>query len=221
MKTFNQALLKFQALTWRERLMAVAAVLAVLYFAVDLTLLGPQVARSKALQQQITQQKTELDALMKVMASAAGSQPKDAVARVRAERDELRDKMTQAEPLIVEAATGAPLGELIRAMIVATPGVTLVSLKTLPAEVFYDYKPAPASGAQQNAAAPRLTLYKQGVEVVVKGNYPALVQYLQRLQRSPNRMYWAAAKLDVGTYPDATLSVTIFRLSNRAESPLG
>ena len=221
MKTFNRVLLKFQALTWRERLMAVAAVFAVLYFAVDLTLLGPQLARSKALQQQITQQKTELGALMKVMAGAASSQPKDALAKARAERDELRDKMTQAESLVAEAATGAPLGELIRAMIGATPGLTLVSLKTLQADVFYDYKPGPASGAQQSAAAPRLTLYKQGVEAVVKGNYPTLVQYLQRLQRSPNRMYWAGIKLDVGTYPDATLSVTIFRLSNRAESPLG
>lgn len=219
MKKFKQALLKFQALTLRERLMAVAAVLVVLFFLADWAVLGPQRNRNKAAQEQIGQQKIELDALTQVMAELAGSQQVDVLAKDRAERDDLRARVAEAESFIGQATNGAPLGEVIRAMISATPGLTLVSLKTLPVEVFY--KPGAASGAQPNAAAPKLTLYKHGVEVAIKGKYLALLPYLQSLQRNPNRRFWASVKLDVATYPEATLRMTVYTLSERAESPLG
>jgi MSHA biogenesis protein MshJ len=59
------------------------------------------------------------------------------------------------------------------------------------------------------------------VEVVVRGPYPALVAYLQTLQRNPNRIFWAKVRLDVATYPQAVLMLTVYTVSNRAESPLG
>ena len=220
MKKFKQALLTFQALSLRERLLAVAAVVVVLYFLFDFALLGPQRAKHKVLQQQIAQQKVERDALAQVLAAGvADNKQVDGFARERAERDDLRARVAEAEAFIAQAANGAHLGEVIRAMTVSTPGLTLVSLKTLPAEVFY--KPAAAAGAKPNDAAPKLTLYKHGVDVAIKGKYLALVPYLQKLERNPNRMFWANVKLDVGTYPDATLRMTIYTLSEQAESPLG
>ena len=89
------------------------------------------------------------------------------------------------------------------------------------------YRPAAAPGAQPAASAPtpvtppQLTLYKRGVEVAVKGKYPALLAYLQSLQRNPNRMFWSSVKLDVAAYPDETLRMIIYALSDRADAPLG
>jgi len=247
MKQIKQALLQFQALSLRERLMAVGATLVVLFFLTDFALLGPQRKQTKALQQQIAQQRTELDALTKVMAAAtANTQAADALVRERAVRDELRATVTQAEPFIAQTASGAALGEVMRAMIGARAGLKLVSLKTLPPEVFYKpqapapdakanpgvskakpTKPgapkqtAPADSIQSGAPVPQLTLYRLGVDVVVKGNYPSLLAYLQSLQGNPNRMFWASVKLDVTAYPEATLKMTIYTLSDRAEAPLG
>lgn len=223
MKKFKQALLTFQALSLRERVLAVAAVVVVLYFLFDFALIGPQRAKSKVLQQQIAQQKVERDALAQVLAAGvADNKQGDGLAKERAERDDLRTRVAEAEAFLAQAANGAHLDEVLRAMISATPGLTLVSLRTLPAEVFY--KPGvavAAAGANPNEAAPKLTLYKQGVDVAIKGKYLALVPYLQKLERSPNRMFWANVKLDVGTYPEATLRMTIYTLSEQAESPLG
>ena len=228
MKRFKQALLKFQALALREQLLLTAAAVVVLYFLLDWALLTPQLKENKALPQQIAQQKIELDGLTKVMAiEAPDGNNVDGLAKQRAERDDLRAKVAQAESFIAQAANGAPLGEMLRAMIVARPDLTLVSLKTLPAEVFYKPPPAAAPGAQPAASAPTpvtpppLTLYKHGVEVAVKGKYPALLAYLQGLQRNPNRMFWSSVKLDVAAYPDETLRLIIYTLSERADAPLG
>jgi len=228
MKQFKQALLKFEALSLRERLMTVAATLVVLFFLTDFALLGPQRNRNKALQQQIAQQKIDLDGLISVVAVGAADKTQgDALAKVRGERDDLRARMAQAEAFLGQSAKGATVSELIRIMIDARPDLTLVSLKTLPAEVFF--KPAvppvvpakAAAAAQPAAAAPQMTLYKHGVEVAIKGTYPALLSYLQSLQNNPNKIFWPGVKLDVATYPEATLRMTIYTLSDHAESPLG
>ena len=228
MNKLNQILLKFQALSLRERVMAVAATIVVLYFLNDFALLAPQQKETKALQQQVNQQKMELDALTKVMiGGATDTRPGDALLRERAERDELRARVAQAESLIGQSTGNAPLSELIRRMIGARPDLKLASMKTLPAEVFFksaapSAAPAKAaSAAQPGVAAPALTLYKHGVEVAVKGSYPALLSYLQGLQRNPNRLVWASVKLDVVTYPEATLKMTVYTLSDSAASPLG
>lgn len=225
MKYLKPALLKFQALTRREQLMAVLVVIVVLSFLADLALFGPQRNKSKVLQQQIAQQKIELNALSKVIAETSSSLSPDGLSRERAERDDLRARLAQAESLIGGVAHDAPLSEVLRAMIMARPELTLLSLKTLPPEMFYR-APVAVSGAQRNAAQPtataaQLSLYKHGVEVAVKGSYLTLLPYLQNLQHHPNRLFWANVKLEVLTYPEATLKMTIYTLSDRPESPLG
>lgn len=227
MNIFKQALLKFQALSLRERMLVVMAMLVGLFLLTDWAVLGPQRSKNKVLQQQIAQQKTDLDAMAKVIAESAANQKVDTLVKERLERDDLRAKLAQAESFIGTSASQVRLGETLRAMIGGTPDLTLVSLKTMPAEVFYappaapKSQPSAASGSKPNPPAPQLTLYKHGVDVTMKGKYPALLSYLQSLQRSPNRMFWFNVKLDVGTYPEASLRITIYTLSDRAESPLG
>jgi len=225
MNKFTQSLLKFQALTLRERLMAVAAVIAVLVFLIDVAFLGPQRQRNKALQQQIAQQRIEVGALSKAIAALAGGEPVNALVKERAERDGLRATVAQAESFVGQSATGVPFGELISAMIRATPGLALVSLRTLPAEVFYQSpaaaQPKPGAPKQADQTPPMTTLYKHGLDVAVKGKYPDLLSYLRSVPGKSNRMFWSSVKLDVAVYPEATLRMTIYILSDRAESPLG
>lgn len=220
MKNLKQALLKYQALTLRERLMVVATVLVILSFLADLVLFGPQRRNSAALQQQIAQQKVTLGALTKVLVETSGAQTADGLGKERAERDELRARVAQAESLIGLVSNATPLGEVLRVMLVARPDLSLVSLKTLPPEVFYR-APVAVSGAQGKAGAPALSLYKHGIEVAVKGNYLALLPYLESLQHNPYRIFWTSVKLEVATYPETTLKMMLYTLSDRPDSPLG
>jgi MSHA biogenesis protein MshJ len=124
------------------------------------------------------------------------------------------------------------MGDVVRAMIAAKPGLTLVSLRTLPVEQFYQppAPPAPAAGASAAASAPVAhaaasvsvpPLYKHGIEVTVQGSYPALVAYMQQLERSGSSMFWGNVTLDVVGHPEARLKMSVFTLSPRPEQPLG
>ena len=56
-------------------------------------------------------------------------------------------------------------------------------------------------------------IYKHGVEIVVQGKYLDMMSYMVALEAMPWQLYWGRAKMHVETYPEATLSLTLFTLS--------
>ncbi len=235
MKQLNRLFRLFAALSLRERLLAVAALVGAIYFVMDLTVLRPQYTEAKALREKRVQQEAELATLTKALQPLAATAATDPLAAQRAERDKLRLTYAQAESVISKASGDVRLGELIRTMIAAKPGLTLVSLKTVPPQIFFKSVSLPttaapvagpasapmpaASSASSEVATSLPNLYKHGVDATVRGNYLTLVSYLQGLERNPN-VYWGPVKVDVVTYPDATLNFAIYTLSARPELPL-
>jgi MSHA biogenesis protein MshJ len=77
-----------------------------------------------------------------------------------------------------------------------------------------------SAGAAGPAAAqvePLPTLYKHGIEVTLRGDYPNLVAYMRELERNTKGVFWGDVKLSVAAYPEATLTMTIHTLSARPE----
>lgn len=99
----------------------------------------------------------------------------------------------------------------------------LVSLKTLPATSILDTQEqsehsgvALQPGVVKENAVPapeNILVYKHGVELVIRGSYSDLHQYLARLESLPWRMFWGKAELKVEEYPRAALTLTLFTLS--------
>src|SRR5450830_1668505 len=102
----------------------------------------------------------------------------------------------------------------------------LVSLTKLPIQSVSTATPAAAATAGQPAGAvaaaaalpvppaqPNDVVYKHGVEIVVEGGYPELMDYLDQLERLPVRVIWGNLKLQVDAYPRTTMSLTIYTLS--------
>ena len=232
MKYLNPLLVQFKALNTRERLLTIAAFLGVIYFIFDFALIRPQTTQAKQLRQKIEQQDTELVVATQALQALAAASAADPLARQRAQRDAMRATFAEAEALMGRVAVDVRMGDVVRAMIAAKPGLTLVSLRTLPVEQFYQppAPPAPAAGASAAASAPAAPaaasvsvppLYKHGIEVTVQGSYPALVAYMQQLERSGSSMFWGNVTLDVVAHPDARLKMSVFTLSPRPEQPLG
>src|SRR4029453_13202177 len=119
-------------------------------------------------------------------------------------------------------------------------------LKTLPAEMVFSpsmIKPAkaaaPARGvptARGSASAPGLPraplqpstvkaaggeniIYRHRAELTVTGNFGTLLGYLQTLQRLPGDLHWNSLQLDVAGYPQASVRLSLYTLSNREETP--
>lgn len=216
---------RFKGLSPRERVLLVGALLVAVWLLFDFTLFRPQQTQARLLRDKIAQQQIDVEALNKAVQALSISQKTDPLAKQRAERDELRNTFAQAQSLITNASVNVRMSEVIRTIVASRPGLTLVSLKTIPSEPFFKgaavMAVAPASGAKAGAVESTPTLYRHGVEVVLKGTYASLVPYLRELERNADGIFWSQVKLDVGTYPETTLRMTIFTLSARPELPLG
>ncbi len=239
---FDQLSSLFFGLKPRERALAIAAALGIIYFLFDVALIKPQKAQAKVLRETIAQQETEIAAVTTALQALRDAKRNDPLAAQRQERDALRGTLTAAEAVMARASSDVRMGEVIRTITAATPGLTLVSLKTLPVESFFTAPAAIAPGAAAAAAAataasqstapraaasaasapaaPMSALYKHGVDVTVQGRYVNLIPYLQGLERNARGVFWGDIKLDVLAYPDATLKMTVYTLSALPELPL-
>ena len=63
------------------------------------------------------------------------------------------------------------------------------------------------------------TIYRHRVELTVKGNFSALLAYLQSLQRMPGGLRWDRLTLSMDAYPQASAQLMLYTLSNRPDTP--
>jgi MSHA biogenesis protein MshJ len=234
---------RFDRMSLRERAGLVAAAAAVLYFVLSLLLVGPDEARSKALKQRVEAQQAELEAVRKDIRELSVLLERDPNAPQRAQLEAVKGTIVEADALLAQLDSAAPqaAGAVLRQVLAATPGLELVSLKTLPVALAFQSKPLPAAspakpapaaatpGTDAKDAAPRLELaprpprsiYRHGIEISIKGNYLVLLPYLEKLQKYPGRLYWTDASLEVQSYPVAVLKLTVYTLSGQATPRLG
>jgi MSHA biogenesis protein MshJ len=225
-----QPLLKsYLALSLRDRVLAVAAVAGVLFLVAELGWVQPRQREAKLLAAALEQQAAEIAALTQALRERA-DKPRDALAAQRQERGQLRAEIARAESVIGPAGTDVRMGQVVRSLVATIPGVSLVSLKTLPVQTFVKAgelattaKPASGASAAQGpqATLPVPALYRHGIEVTLQGQYLTLIPYLQALERSSKGIFWGSARFNVSSYPEATLTLTLFTLSVHPELPLG
>ena len=208
----------FNNLGVRERLGVILALAAALYFTLDLALISPEQERHKTLKAALAKTESELTSVRGDIVIVKAQLEKDPHAKDRAQLDAYRKAIDEAANFLAQVETDpAQVSALLRQLLSATPGLTLVSLKTLPPVAVVDMAKGGAAGKEASAR----TVYRRGVQLSVKGNYLALLPYLEKLQALPTRVLWSDARLDVQTYPDATLSMTIYTLGADAEGKLG
>jgi MSHA biogenesis protein MshJ len=231
---------RFDRMGLRERAGLVAAAAAVLYFVLSLTVVGQDQARSKLLKQRIDTQKAELEAVRKDISELSRLLEHDPNAQQQALLEGIKRTIVEADALLAQLDGAGPqaAGAVLREVLVATPGLELVSLKTLPVTVAFQSKLAPAASANPAAATPApgakdtapkpemaprppRSIYRHGIEISINGNYLALLPYLEKLQKYPGRLHWIDLSLDVQSYPLAVLKVSVYTLSGQATPRLG
>ncbi len=233
---------RFDRMSLRERAGLVAAAAVVLYFVLTTLLVGTDEARSKGITQRIEAQKKELETVRRDIRDLSGVLERDPNAQQQAQLDGIKRTIVEADALLAQLDSAAPQAAraVLREVLGATPGLELVSLKTLPVSVAFQSKPAPvapvkpapapaksAPGAQDAALLPELapprpprSIYRHAVEISIRGNYLALLPYLEKLQKYPGRLYWTDASLDVKSYPVAVVKLTVYTLSGQANPRL-
>ncbi len=222
----------------RERILLIAVVVAVFYFIVDLGVIGASESKTRVLKRRIKAQTAEVAKIRKDIAEISQLAGQNANSPQQAQLDGMKRTIAEADALLDQLDTAPRVGDVVKALLGASPGLELVSLKTLPVTVALDAKPLLAAAkppadakATANAKAapvkpalpvrPPRSIYRHGIEVTVKGNYLALLPYLEKLQGYPGRLNWSDVSVDVQTHPDAILKMTIYTMSGQADPSLG
>jgi len=227
---------RYQALSSRERLLLAVATLVVSYFAVEWLLLTPQLEQRAALAARAQDRQVERNALQTVLQTAApGARLPRSSAQTQ--HDALQATVRQGEELVREARNPQALAPLLRTLVATTPGLQLTALRSAPATLFYQpptatppagaQAPNPASGTATLPSTPAPappavdlpTLYVKTLDVSVTGNYLDLLRYLQALQDAPHTLYWDSASVAVGAYPAASMQLVLKVLTTEPDTP--
>lgn len=222
----------FEQKPLRERVLMLFASLALTFFVIDTFLVTPQTKRFKQLTSKMEglYDDTEKTALLIASLTAELAQHSDV--NKKAELEKLISQIAETDALLSEEdGNSLKLSALLSSLMETTPGVQLMSLKTLPVLPLLPRAPLDADGKPANKPgppmivgtvqeAPPATVYQHGVEITIKGNYLALLPYLEKIKRYPKRLFWLEAKLEVAKYPNAVLRLTLHTLSEQKVTSL-
>jgi MSHA biogenesis protein MshJ len=128
--------------------------------------------------------------------------------RIAARQQELAALDLQLSGLQRTLVAPDRMATVLEELIGRNPGVSLVSLRNLPAVPLLASDAQPAAG--QAARASRV--YRHGVEIVVEGSYFDVLGYLSRIERQPWQMYWGRTVM-TAEHPKVVIALTLYTLS--------
>jgi MSHA biogenesis protein MshJ len=98
-----------------------------------------------------------------------------------------------------------------------SPGVTVVSLTTLPVSVF-DLAVDSVEQSSPDAIEPEQNIfYKQTLEIKLTGSYNAIYQYFLNLEAIQEKFYWSVLTYQVSSYPKAEVTIQIYTVSEQQD----
>lgn len=221
---------RFDALSARERGLVATALLGCVVFVFWAVLIDPQLLRRRMAEQSMAAQRAQIEMLRaQVAALQSPTQSPEAIARGEIETLKKQLGETGARLATLENALVAPqrMSRLLESMIGGRSNLRLVSLRTLPvvpvlekkdgggkpeaAQV--DQRKPPSIGEQPGAVAEAGGLFKHGVELQMEGSYSDITEYLERLEKLPQKLLWSSFSLSGEKYPKVVLKLTVFTLS--------
>ena len=197
MKAFMQAQAKrIDGLSLRERAFMFVSLAAALVAVADALVISPRLAEQKALLAQRQTQTVQINTLRTEL-TGGGTNADTPTTKLARQLTEARTRQQALDAEIArglaQGAQGARLSDLLERVLRRYERLTLLRLATVAATA----KPvAQARDSAQAKAGERLPL--QGVEIVVRGSYPDLAQYVADTESALPALRWGALTITGG-----------------------
>lgn len=211
---------RVDAMSLRERVLVFLMVAAVVLALMNVLLLNPLLAKQTRLSGQMKQDEGRLEAVHAQVQALVRESTGGADAARKERLLILKQQIAQVDDALRALQKGLVppdrMASLLKDILQREGRLQLVSLKTLPASSILEdaQKGAPAEKIKASASSAEGPLvYRHGVEVVVRGEYRELLDYLVRLEGLKWQMFWGKAELKVEEYPRSTLTLTLYTLS--------
>jgi MSHA biogenesis protein MshJ len=135
--------------------------------------------------------------------------------KAQLENAKIKKQLENLQAVLSSMQVSKPqIGELVKSALKDYPHVTLVSLKTLPVTTLIAAVQANRDVPVASIAAEK-PIYKHGVEVEIHGGYLDLLACIKNLEDNSQNVFWADARLLTVKYPETSLRLTIFILSDQ------
>jgi MSHA biogenesis protein MshJ len=194
--------LRFKKLSVRERMLVLAAALAVLFVLWNLTLMDPLDTRRNSLQQELAMMQDTMSATADAAEAAQAVDPLSVASR---KKQSLQSELARVNAQLAKESVGLiepqRMADVVHEVLSRQHGVTLVSMKNLP--------PQSLSKDRSPNAGP----YIHPVELIVEGNYLDVLTYLHALEALPYRFYWRVLELKTTEYPVNRVRIELGTLS--------
>ncbi|WP_319243161.1 type II secretion system protein GspM [uncultured Propionivibrio sp.] len=230
MAMLTQLMARFDALSARERGLVATALLGCVAFVFWAVLIDPQLLRRRMAEQSAVAQRAQIEMLRaQVAALLSPTQSPEAIARGEIEALKRQLGETGARLATLENVLVAPqrMTRLLESMIGGRSNLRLLSLRTLPVVPVLekkdgggkpetaqaDQRRSPSAGEKPGAIAEAGGLFKHGVELQLEGGYSDITEYLERLEKLPQKLLWSGFSLSGEKYPKVVLKLTVFTLS--------
>lgn len=231
LSTWQSIIQRYDNKRLRERVLSLTVACCLIFFIIDTLVLTPQTKHFKNWTDQLASQQQESEKIDEQITRLSALLAHQVSPAEQARLDALVGLIAQADALLAEDDGGSlNLPALLKTMLQTTLGLQLMSLRTLPILPLVPaqsdkaaLKPSPPIFSGKDNAdrdPPPTEVHQHGVEILIKGNYLALLPYMDALHRYPKRLFWTDAKLEVTAYPQALLHLTISTLSEQKVTPL-
>lgn len=234
---FVASLMRLEALSLREKLLLVLGVPVVLLIAAEWAVFEPARKQRNEARKQVDARLVEYKALQGLLAAQPEKPTTLPADQLVKQRDDLQQQIEKARSLQAMSDRPVDWGTVVRGAASGVSGLTLTQLKTKPGELVYGPSllkttaPAgrPAAAAASSAALAASAamaavaaidpIYRHSAELTVKGDFDAVLGYLQALRAVPGDLRWDKLQLAVIGYPQASVQLTLSTLSRRPETP--
>lgn len=224
-------------LSLREHIMMAVGIAVIAYLLVDQIYLTSHQQNLQSLQAKVDLNQRTLLNLQNALREIDSGTATDPAEKLAIELEALKRRSSSIDSVLGNVQGTTPqIGTLIRNLIANQhQKIKLQSLKTIASKPLLSTNPGgnPAGAAallqqqlqQQSQQRPlamakspgQSEVYRHGVELEISGGYFDLLAYLKSLESSSRGLFWSDMKLTVANYPEATLKVTIYILSNQPD----
>ncbi len=158
----------------------------------------------------LSRKRDELTTLRQAMQARRQSKERLLLSSLELDVQGLDEQLAQAA---VNLIPPQQVPEILERVIASDKRLKLVALQNRPAERLS------ASGNENELLADDQdnVLYRHQIKMTLQGDYQATVDYLERIEQLPWRIYWDALRYEVTAYPLATVTLDMYTLSTHKE----
>ena len=211
---------RFDAMSMRERVLVVAALVTATVMIWMLAVLDPITGKERALQAELSSLQEQITAAKLGIEVATANDPTTlALAKEKQQQTALDDLNSQLASKSAGLIAPERMVQVIHDVLSRQRGVTLVSLHNKPVTSLAlsvatpAQKPAvdgtQATPAQEVASGP----FVHPVEIIVEGSYLDVLAYLHALEDLEWRFYWKVLDLQTKSYPVNRVRIELSTLS--------